>query len=270
MNFAEAIFLGILQGVTEFFPISSSGHLLLAEHFFTLPVENLKAFDVVLHAGTLLALLILFWREWWGMVLGSWFLVLGLKEKVDWGSLKLFEQLILATIPAAVVGLLLGDWIDEITRGENRVMIVAVFFLIVAVALFLAEKFGKKNSEKVSWKNVFQMGIFQAAALLPGISRSGVTIAAGMFGGLKREVAAKFSFLMLAPATAGAVILISKKVFDGELSLPPMEFVVVGFLVSAVSSFLFASLLLRLVKKYSLIWFAVYLVLTAAVLLAIN
>jgi undecaprenyl-diphosphatase len=91
-----------------------------------------------------------------------------------------------------------------------------------------------------------------------------------MFGGLKREVAAKFSFLMLAPATAGAVILISKKVFDGELSLPPMEFVVVGFLVSAVSSFLFASLLLRLVKKYSLIWFAVYLVLTAAVLLAIN
>ncbi|MCF7836191.1 undecaprenyl-diphosphate phosphatase [Candidatus Gracilibacteria bacterium] len=270
MNFAETIFLGILQGVTEFFPISSSGHLVLAEHFFNLDVANLKSFDVVLHAGTLLALLILFWREWWGIVIGFWSLVIGAYDEEKRNSQKLFCQLVVATLPAAAVGLLFDDWIDEVTRGENFASIIAVFFLIVAVALFLAEKFGKKNSAKVSWKNVFQMGILQAAALLPGISRSGVTIAAGMFGGLKREVAAKFSFLMLAPATAGAVVLISKKVFDGELSLPPIEFVVVGFLVSAVSSFLFARLLLRLVKKYSLIWFAAYLVLAAAVLLMIR
>jgi len=263
MNFAEAIFLGILQGVTEFFPISSSGHLLLAEHFLNLDVANLKSFDVVLHAGTLLALLILFWKIWWQILRGFFF-------KAEKTGRDLFFKLVIVTIPVAVVGLLLGDWIDAVTREPEQTMIVACFFLVVAVLLFTAEKFGKQNATKIGWKQIIWMGIFQAAALFPGVSRSGATIAAGMFGGLKRELAAKFSFLMLAPATAGAVILISKKVFDGGLSLPPMDLVVVGFLVSAVSSFLFASLLLRLVKKYSLIWFAVYLVLAAAVLLAIN
>jgi undecaprenyl-diphosphatase len=258
MNFGNVIFLGILQGVTEFFPISSSGHLLLAEHFFALPVENLKAFDVVLHAGTLLALLVLFWREW--------FSILQFKKP----GRQLFGQLIVATAPAAVIGLLFGDAIDQFTRGDNRVVIVASFFLIVAFALFLAEKFGKQNSEKVAWKNIFVMGLFQASALLPGISRSGATIAAGMFSGLSRSAAAKFSFLMLAPATAGAVILIAKKVFEGELSLPPIEFSLVGFVVSAIVSFMAASFLLRFIKKHSLKIFALYLILAAALLFLIK
>ena len=266
MNFLLAVFLGILQGITEFFPVSSSGHLLLAEHFFDLDVENLKAFDVVLHAGTLLALMVLFWREWWGMVRSSWFLVLGSKERVEWDFLKLFLKLVVATIPAAFIGLLFGDWIDMVTRGENRVFLVAGFFLLVAILLLVAEKFGRQNSEKVGWQNVVGMGIFQALALLPGISRSGATIAAGMFGGLSRSAAAKFSFLMLAPATLGATILISKKVCVGELSLPPLEFTVVGFAASAVSSFLFASLLLKFVKKHSLVWFVVYLFAAAVIL----
>ena len=270
MNFPLAAFLGILQGITEFFPISSSGHLLLAEHFFDLDVENLKAFDVVLHAGTLTALLVLFWREWWGMVRSSWFLVIGSKEKVEWDSLKLFLKLVVATIPAAFVGLLFGDWIDTTTRGENRVFLIAGFFILVAVLLLAAEKFGRKNSEKVGWRNVVGMGIFQTLALLPGISRSGATIAAGMLGGLSRSAAAKFSFLMLAPVTLGATILISKKVCEGKLVLPPLEFTLVGFAASAVFSFLFASLLLKFVRKYSLAWFAVYLILAAAVLIFTN
>jgi len=216
MNFGDATFLGILQGVTEFFPISSSGHLLLAEHFLNLDVANLKSFDVVLHAGTLLALLILFWKIWWGMVIGSWFLVPGSDSEDKKNPRKLFWKLVVATLPAAAIGLLLGDWIDEVTRGPEQTMIVVCFFLVVAAVLFLAEKFGQQHSAKIGWKQIIWMGIFQAAALFPGVSRSGVTIAAGMFGGLKREVAAKFSFLMLAPATAGAVILISKKVLTAD------------------------------------------------------
>lgn len=254
MTFGIAIFLGILQGITEFFPISSSGHLLLAEHFFALDVTNLKAFDVVLHAGTLVALLALFWREWFSIL------------KFEKSGRRLFGKLILATIPAAIVGLFFGDAIDGFTRGSNLVFVVASFFVVVAIALFFAEKFGKQNSEKTGFKNIFWMSIFQAAALLPGISRSGATIAAGMFSGLSRTAAAKFSFLMLAPATAGATILIAKKVFEGELILPPLEFTFVGFAVSAVISFAAAKFLLHFVKKYSLKIFSLYLILAAAVL----
>jgi undecaprenyl-diphosphatase len=259
MNFGEVVFLGALQGITEFFPISSSGHLLLAENFLGLDVENLKAFDVVLHAGTLLALLILFWKTWFQILRGFF-------VKSEKAGRSLFLKLVAVTIPAAIVGLSLNDWIDGFTRGQWRVVIVASFFVVIAVLLVLAERLGKKNSDTVGWRQVGLMGIFQAFALLPGISRSGATIAAGMLGGLKREVAAKFSFLMLAPATAGAVILIGKKVWAGELTLPPIEFTLVGFFISAISSFIFASLLLRLVKKYSLIWFAVYLLIVGGIL----
>lgn len=270
MNIANVIFLGVLQGITEFFPISSSGHLLLAEHFFGLDVENLKAFDVVLHAGTLLALLILFWKEWRGMVTGCWLLVARSLDNHSRTSLQLFWKLVVATVPAAVLGFTLNDWIDEVTRGEQRVVIVASFFLVIAGLLVLAEKLGKKNTDQVGWRQVWLMGVAQACALLPGVSRSGSTIIAGMLSGLKRDTAAKFSFLMLAPATAGAVLLIGKKVLDGELSVPPLEFTLLGFFVSAVSSFVFASLLLRLVKKHSLIWFAVYLLVAAGILFLMN
>ena len=271
MDYPITIFLGALQGVTEFFPISSSGHLLLVEHFFDLPVESFKAFDVVLHGGTLLALLVLFWREWRGIAVGSWSLVFGKLNNDNKKSLKLLGWLVLATIPAAVVGLLLGDWIDNVTRGENRVLLVAGFFVLVAVVLLFAER---KSSNPLNPpyqgdlkpRQVVIMGLAQMFALLPGVSRSGVTIASGMLSGLSRSVAAKFSFLMLVPVTAGAVALITRKVLAGELSLPAIEFVITGFIVSALVSYFAASALLKFVKKHSLIVFAVYLVLMAGVL----
>lgn len=294
MSYLTTIFLGALQGVTEFFPISSSGHLLLAEHFLGLPVESFKAFDVVLHAGTLLALLFLFWREWWGMGVASCELIVGRLSHAGRKNLKLLKQLIIATIPAALVGLLLNDWIDEVTRGEGRTLLVTSFFVLVAGLLVLAERkspsrtlnppnppssldfardrqgevdSGEKN---LKWKQVITMGVAQMFALLPGVSRSGVTIASGMLSGLSRPTAAKFSFLMLAPVTAGAVILIAKKVFSGELTLPATEFVVVGFISSAIVSYLAALALLKFVKKHSLKIFAIYLILAAGVLLFLN
>ncbi|MFH0776002.1 MAG: undecaprenyl-diphosphate phosphatase [Patescibacteria group bacterium] len=266
MNFSTVSFLGLLQGLTEFFPISSSGHLLLAEHFFQLDVEHLKAFDVVLHAGTLLALLVLFWRDWWGMVVGFWSLAFGSDGERQKDSRRLFGQLVVVTIPAAVVGVLFGDAIDTLTRGSNRVWIVAAFFVLVAAGLFLAEKFGSQKTQKVGWKNVFWMSIFQAVALLPGISRSGSTIAAGMLSGLSRSAAAKFSFLMLAPATAGAIVLIVKEVLAGKMTLPPLELTLFGFVVSAVVSFAAAAFLLRFIRKHSLKIFSLYLLAVATVL----
>jgi len=266
MDYFVAVFLGILQGITEFFPISSSGHLLLAEHFLDLPVEHLKAFDVVLHAGTLLALLALFWRDWLSVIRGFF-------VKNETAGRRLFGMLVVATIPAAVAGLLLGDQIDAATRGENLTIIVASLFLIVAALLALAEWRHKNTRNKkhvVGWRQVVAMAVFQACALLPGVSRSGSTIAAGMLFGLDRATAARFSFLMLAPATAGAVLLIGWQVWAGELTLPATEFVVTGFAVSALVSYAAAAALLAFVKKYSLAWFAGYLILAAAVLFYLN
>lgn len=269
MNYPIAAFLGLLQGVTEFFPISSSGHLLIAEHFLNLSVADLKAFDVVLHAGTLLALLVLFWKEWKGMVIGAWSLVTSSTGEGNKTSLRLLGWLMIATLPAAAAGLLLNDWIDEVTRGDSRVYLVAGFFVLVAGLMVGAEIFRKRIKEEkgVSWKQVAWMGIFQALALLPGVSRSGATMAAGMFGGLTRSAAAKFSFLMLAPVTAGAVILISQKVLAGGFTLPIWPLTLVGFTTSAIVSYVCAAALLKFVKKHSLVAFSVYLVLAALALL---
>jgi len=254
MSYPIVIFLGILQGITEFFPISSSGHLLLAENFLSLPVADLQAFDVVLHGGTLAALLILFWREWLGIL------------KFDKAGRNFFLQLVVATIPAALAGVLLGDWMESATRGENRLWIVGGFFLCVAVLFFCAEKFSKQNSEKIGWKQIILMGVFQAIALLPGVSRSGSTIAAGMFTGLKREAAARFSFLMLVPVTFGAVVLIAKEFHDGKVTLPATGFVIAGFFSAAIVSYIAAAALLRFMKKHSLNVFGIYLIIAAGVL----
>lgn len=254
MNYPIVIFLGILQGITEFFPISSSGHLLLAENFLSLPVADLQAFDVVLHGGTLAALLVLFWREWLGIL------------KFDKVGRNFFLQLVVATIPAALAGVFLGDWMEAATRGENRLWIVGGFFICVAILFFCAEKFSKQNSEKIGWKQVLFMGFAQAIALLPGVSRSGSTIAAGMFTGLKREAAARFSFLMLAPVTFGAVVLTAKDFLDGKVTLPPINFVIVGFIAAAVTSYFAAETLLRFIKKHSLNAFGIYLIIAAGIL----
>lgn len=263
MDYSITAFLGMLQGLTEFFPISSSGHLLLAEHFLDLPVENLKAFDVVLHAGTLVALLVLFWREWWGIIVGSYEFIVQRKKNE---GVQLLGYLVLATIPAALVGVLLGDWMDEITRGTNRVLLVAGFFVFVALLLLAAERFSSQKENKPRWKQVLWMSLFQALALLPGVSRSGSTIAAGMLSGLSRSAAARFSFLMLAPVTAGATLLTVLDVIKGELTLPPLDVVMVGFFVSALVSYLCAATLLKLVKKYSLAVFSIYLLIAAGIL----
>jgi undecaprenyl-diphosphatase len=266
MNFLLVIFLGILQGITEFFPISSSGHLVLAEKLFNLPVAELKAFDVVLHAGTLVALLIIFWREWQGIIIDSYkFLTCKIKPKNS-TNLKLLAQLFVATLPICIVGFFWHTKIDLFSRGENSTFFIAICLAITAILLLLAEKFSQKKVGEISWKNVFWLGIFQASALLPGISRSGSTIAAGMFSGLTRATAAKFSFLMLAPATFGATILTFTQVFSGKLNLPPLRFVLVGFIVSIISSTIAAKFLLKFVQKNSLNIFVIYLFILVGIL----
>lgn len=284
MDFFSAIFLGALQGITEFLPISSSGHLILAEYFLVLPVANLAAFDVVLHGGTLLALIILFWREWWNILCGVSECLLQRQSTAGRESLMLFAKLVVATIPAAIIGLLWGDQLESVGRDSHQFFWSGVFFLIGAALLALAEWNHKRGNgffarlarwfekmrnpacDQPNWRQVIIMAIFQAIALLPAVSRSGSTIAAGMLAGLPRAAAARFSFLMLTPATAGAVILVAKDAASGQLVLPAWPYTLAGFTVSAVVSYGAARWLLGFVRQHSLLWFSGYLVCAAALL----
>lgn len=250
MSIIEAFLLGILQGLTEFLPISSSGHLVLGEHVLGIQLDpqSLKAFDVILHAGTLVALLVYFWKDWMEMLFEG--IVKDLKE-------SLLLKIIIATIPAVIVGLWFGDAIDEYFRSP---MMVGRMMMAVALVLALCERFPWKKSKEIpSLMQGILIGCFQAIALIPGVSRSGMTMAGGMFQGMKRHSAAKFSFLLGTPAIAGAALLIGLKVWSGEYTLPPFGTVIIGFFASAVSSFVCMHFLLQFVKRHGLWVFSIYL-----------
>lgn len=292
MDFSLAIFLGALQGLTEFLPVSSSGHILLAEHFFDLPVAELKAFDVILHSGTLGALLLVFYREIWGMLQVLFKFRQIPRDPRLRQNFQLLAALLVATIPAALIGLFGHATIDNFTRGENRVLIVGSFLLLTALGLWLAERItpfktaknqtnsifhflsknpklatSPNNPPKIKTCSALWIGFFQALALLPGLSRSGATIVAGMFFGLSREAATRFSFLLLIPAISGATLLTILQIRAGEIFLPDPLTTFLGFSTSFLTSLIVSLTFLKLVKKYPLTIFSWYLVLLTSILL---
>lgn len=289
MEWTDALILGILQGITEFLPISSSGHLVLGEQFLGLQVEFLKSFDVVVHMGTLLAILVYFWRDVKGMFLAL------IKARTGDPYFKLIGYIVLGTLPAVVVGLLAEDWLDANFRNVTA---VGIFMIVVGVFFALGETvyryvhkmapIGQRIAEKVDhlrdtvqpggfeskevrglrWYKVLIIGFAQAVALLPGVSRSGSTIVAGLFQGIERSAAARFSFLLGIPAIAGAGILTFLKsggasvgTSAGTAAYVPVEFLpmMIGFFSSFVFGLLSVSLLMRFLKTHSLAVFAVYL-----------
>lgn len=265
MNFLDAAILGALQGITEFLPISSSGHLILAEKFLNLEVENLKTFDVMLNLGTLLAVLIYFWKDIRGMIIALWKFITR-KLPANDPSAKLIVYLILGTIPAVILGLF-GDTIDEHFRNAKS---VTVMMLVVACIFVVAELFYKKvkvkKQEVSTWKQALIIGIAQSLALVPGISRSGSTIVAGLFQGIERENVAKFSFLLSVPAVCGALTLTGIKILKQGTVDVAMGPLFVGFLASFIFGILSVAFLMRFLKKHSLNVFAVYRIIFAILL----
>lgn len=261
MTFFDSLLLGLLQGLTEFLPISSSGHLVLAEAALNLQwnPSDLKAFDVILHAGTLLALLIYFWRDWLNMLIEA-------RNNLSTGSHTkgLLFKIVIATIPAVIVGLSLNEQIDNWFRNTAS---VALMMFLIGIILYLCELFPKqKKAEKPTLRQAIIIGCAQAVALIPGVSRSGSTIATAMFQGIQRHEAAKFSFLLGTPAIAGATVLIGYKILQGEYLLPAFPITLVGFLASAVSSLLCIHFLLQFVRNHSLRIFSLYLCLVALII----
>lgn len=256
MSVFDALVLGIIQGITEFLPISSSGHLLIFEKLFGLQIETLRTFDVAVHLGTLTAILIYFWKDIWTILKGFF---TGRDMKFGW-------YIILGSIPAGVAGFLLNDIFDQVFRS---IFVVGIGMICVGLIFFAAEKWPKDKNKNVSiWWNAVLIGIAQAIAIIPGVSRSGSTIAAGLFQGIKREEAARFSFLLGSVSIFGAGLLTFLSDNSEKILLSTLYFLLSGFFASTIAGFLTISFLMKFLKKYTLRGFGVYLVLIGIVCLS--
>jgi undecaprenyl-diphosphatase len=266
MNYLYSLLLGIIQGLTEFLPVSSSGHLILARILMKFEAIDGLTFDVAMHMGTLAALLIYFWRDIRGMISG--FLQSLTAGRTGSFDEKLPWYILFASIPAACIGYFFEAQIEDYFRNPS----VIVVTLSVVAALFLVfERVFKQTGEIKSmnlWK-CFVVGCAQSIALIPGVSRSGITILAGLSQGLKREAAARFSFLLSAPVMVGAG---AKKALDlrhVEFTGDEAGILVVGFLSSAIVGLLAIKFLLSYLARHRLDVFAYYRFLLAAVVLVV-
>lgn len=262
MSVTQALVLGILQGLAEFLPISSSAHLTLAPWLFGWPDPGL-AFDVALHVGTLVAVLWFFRAQWISLIAAALRLVKQGKPKTEEERRVIF--LIIATIPGAIAGLALEKYADTAFRDPK---LIAAVLIIMGVVLWLVDKGASRDRslETMRWTDALMIGLAQMFAIIPGVSRSGSTITAGRALRFTREGAAVFSFLMSMPIIAAAAILKVPHVLKTEgLSTP----LVVGVIASAVSGWLAITVLLRFVVNRSYGVFALYRVVLGIVVLAI-
>ena len=261
MSIIEAIILGIVQGLTEFLPVSSSGHLVLLQKVFKIENRSLF-FDTMLHAGTLVSVFIVLWKDIWELI----------KKPIQ----KLMLFLIIATIPAVIAALVFDDSIEEIFKSAR---FLGWCFLFTTALLVTAELMSRravnnsnlKKGEDMNWLDALCIGLMQAIAIPPGISRSGATISGALFRRLDRSFAARFSFLMSIPAILGAVVLQTKDLINNsgaaagmadnvlaEQTVISAAAVIAGTLAAAVVGFFAVKFMLKIIKEKSLFGFAVY------------
>ena len=261
----QAAVVGLLQGLTEFIPVSSSAHLELVPWIFGWgsddPLIGSLAFDVFLHLGTLLALLLYFARDWVRLIGAG---VASIRERRigDDPDRRLAWLLAIATVPAAIIGFAFEDLIADLFHGDSNGarLAIAAFLIVGAVALYLADRLGSRRRalRDVTLPAALTIGFSQALALLPGISRSGATITAGLALGLDREAAARFSFLLATPITLGAGLYGARDLLDASLSGGEWVAIWVGFGTAAVSGMLAIGLLLAWLRRRSVAIFSAY------------
>jgi len=262
MEYAYALILGAVQGLTEFLPVSSSGHLVILHNFFDIGDIDSLAFDVILHLGTFFALVLAFWENIRGYIAG--FFMSFFRPNMRDARQRHAWYILLATIPAAFAGYYLEDNIKEMFRNTFS---VAIALIAVSILMFFAERYSKKRStmEQMTILDAFFVGIAQAIALVPGVSRSGITIITGMQRNLKREDAAKFSFLLSIPIIFGAGV---KQSLDmGVPDTSSLGILAVGFFAALVVGYLSIVLFLRFLQNHTLYAFVVYRILLGILLL---
>ena len=256
MDLLRAAILGIVQGLSEFLPISSSGHLILVPALFRWPDQGLS-FDVGLHLGTLLALLAYFWRDWVRMF---HFGLLDLKDnqlrmRRYRPESQLLWLLALGSIPAAVAGLFFNHWIEDNVRQP---WLIAITLAVVGTIMLVADRWSRRDREisNIGVADAVLIGLAQACALIPGVSRSGATMSVGLFRNLSRDAAARFAFLLGTPAFVGAAALKANDLAGSS----GREFaqLTIGFICSLVVGFIVIHLLLRYLRTRSLLPFVLY------------
>lgn len=249
MNIIDSIILGIIQGLTEFLPVSSSGHLELGKAILgdnSVPEESLL-FTVVLHFATALSTIVVFRKDILSLIKGA--------LKFKWNEdLRFVAKIAVSMIPAVVVGLFFENQLESLF-GSN-ILLVGCMLIITAILLFLADK-AKDTNKKVSFSNAFIIGISQAIAMLPGISRSGATISTSVLLGNDKTKAARFSFLMVVPLIFGKI---AKDVLSGELTYESGNFtsLSIGFIAAFIAGLFACTWMIALVKKSKLTYFAIY------------
>ena len=243
MDLVQVIVLAIVQGITEFLPVSSSGHLILVPYFFGWPDQGL-AYDAAIHIGTLAAIF-LYFRVQLAQMSVAWVRSITHRERSN--NSRLAWVIVLGTFPVCIVGLLANDYIEANFRSP---MLVATTLSIYGILLWLADRFGRRVRDEysVTWRDGLVIGIAQALALVPGTSRSGITMTAGLTLGLTREGAARFSFLLAVPAT---VLAAAYEVLKMVKSAAPIDWtaVILGIVLAAISGLACIHFLLRFLQK---------------------
>jgi undecaprenyl-diphosphatase len=250
MGVVEAIILGIVQGLTEFLPVSSSGHLQLAKELLGVELEDNLTFDVMLHAATVLSTIVVLWGE-------VWWLMKGLFARGMNDEKRYFLKLVISMIPVGIVGFLLRDKMDAMLASQYIMVIVGAMLLLTAALLSFAYYARPRQRDTISYRDAFIIGLSQAVATMPGLSRSGTTIATGLLLGNQKGAVATFSFLMVLAPILGQTLL---DVVDGGFAITgiSVEALVAGFVAAFVVGCLACRFMIGVVKRGKLIWFAAY------------
>ena len=264
MEIYQAVILGVVQGLTELLPISSSAHLNLIPTIFNWSVP--ESFDVALHFGTLLAIGIFFFKDWLGLIAGGFKKVF---KKEDSTEGRMFWYIVAATIPGGIIGFILDKYAEDFL---TKPLIIAIALIVMGIILYLVDKNAKSETdyENMTFKQTFLIGLSQALAFIPGVSRSGITMTTGRAMGVKRESTAKYSFMLSAPIVLAATVFKLGDFIDyfAVASTTGIIAFVLGVLVSFIVGIIVIKFLLNYLKKGSFKIFAVYRVVVGLLVIA--
>ncbi|HSB01804.1 MAG TPA: undecaprenyl-diphosphatase UppP [Anaerolineales bacterium] len=270
MTILQSFLLGIIQGLTEFIPVSSTAHLLIGQALLGIPsTDQIFAFNVIIQLGTVVALLLFFWKDLWSIV-QAFFLGILRKKPFETHDSLVGWLVIVATIPALIVGFLMKDAIDRLFR--DQILIASVRLLMTALLLSVVEYFGRQERplESASWMDAVVVGMFQILSIFPGASRSGSTIAGGILRGFDRPSAARLAFLMSAPILTAAGAYETLKVIRMPGTMEFLPYLAVGFITAGVVGWFALKWLMRFLRDHSIYMFAGYCAIVGLICLAIS
>lgn len=262
MSYIEAIVLGLVQGLAEFLPISSSGHLALLQQWFGIEEDNVLLFAVLLHVGTLISVFIVYWKDIWELIKE---LFITIKDLFTGKGLRLEERpvrklgvmIIVATIPTGIIGLLFNDFFDSL---YNSVIPIGIGLIVTGILLVVAERTGRSNRgiNQMNYRNALFVGTIQGIAICPGISRSGSTLFGSLLCNLDRTFAVKFVFLISIPSILGSAILEAPAAIESGIQMADIGPIIVGMAVAAISGLIAIKTMIKIVSGKKLSYFSYY------------